>query len=157
MSDEEDQAAPAATPMARKLGVREGVRILLLEPPLGFSRKLEPLPSGVSLFTRSQGPGAADLIALFASTKTVLAELFQKASQAMAPRGRIWAVWPRKASGMFTDLSEDQVRAIGLSHGMSDDKILSLDDIWAALRFQFKERPRLNRPSSKPELQTPGA
>jgi hypothetical protein len=57
---------------------------------------------------------------------------------------------------MFTDLSEDQVRAIGLSHGMSDDKILSLDDAWAALRFQFKERPRLNRPSSQPELQTPG-
>jgi len=155
VSDEDDQSPPGATPMAKKLGLREESRVLLLDPPLGFARKLEPLPKGAGVGTRPFGQ--SDLIALFASSQAVLAELFAKAAQAMAPRGRIWAAWPRKSSGMFTDLNEELVRKAGLSHGLSDDKLISLDDTWAALRFEFKERPRLNRPSSKPELIVPGA
>ena len=124
--------------------------MLLLDPPLGFARKLEPLPRGAGVGTRPFGQ--ADVIALFASSNAALGELFAKAAKVLAPRGHIWAAWPRKSSGVFTDLNEELVRAAGLSLGLSDDKQTPLDDVWAALRFTFKERPRLNRPSSQPEL-----
>ena len=61
---------------------------------------------------------------------------------------RIWAAWPRKSSGFFTDLSQELVRSVGLAAGMTDDKILSLDEIWAALRFVEKDRERLPLPRS---------
>ncbi len=147
----EEPESPAATPLARKLGVREDTRVLLLDPPVGFARKLEPLPPGAGVGTRPYGQ--ADLICIFASSQAVLAELFAKAAKTMAPRARIWACWPRKSAGMFTDLSEDAVRRAGLELALSDDKILQLDDTWMALRFVFKERPRLQRPSTSPGVE----
>jgi len=138
--------------MAAKLGLHEESRVLLLDPPLGFARKLEPLPKGAGVGTRPFGQ--ADVIALFASSHAALLELFAKAAKVLAPRGKIWAAWPRKGSGVFTDLSEEQVRAAGLALGLSDDKQTTFDDVWTALRFEFKERPRLSRPSSQPELGT---
>ena len=129
------------TPFARKLGIRAGHRVLVLEPPLGYLRKLQPLPDGAALNLKAQGQ--ADLILLFAASRAVLLELFHKAAHTMAPRGKLWALWPRKSSGFFTDLTEQQVRAVGLSHALIDDKLISADDIWAGLRFIFKERDRL--------------
>jgi hypothetical protein len=143
----DESESDQGTPLARKLGIRAGHRVLVLEPPLGFVRKLEPLPEGAGLATRPKGQ--ADTILVFASSRAVLLELFHKAAHAMAPRGRLWVLWPRKSSGFFTDLTEDQVRAAGLAHALVDDKLLSLDDIWAGLRFVFKERDRLQVPRAE--------
>ena len=89
-----------------------------------------------------------DVILVFASSRAVLGELFPRAKHVLAPRGAIWVAWPRKSSGFFTDLSQDLVRSVGLAAGMSDDKIISIDEIWAALRFIVKERERLPLPRS---------
>ena len=89
-----------------------------------------------------------DVVVLFASSRAVLGELFPRAKHLLAPRGHIWAAWPRKSSGFFTDLSQELVRSVGLAAGMTDDKILSLDEIWAALRFVEKDRDRLPLPRS---------
>lgn len=141
MSEDEQSGA---TPLGRKLGIRAGTRVLLLEPPLGFQRKLEPLPEGATVGTRPFGQ--SDLVVLFASSRVVLLELFHQAAHVLAPRGHLWALWPRKSSGFFTDLTEEQVRACGLSHGLTDDKIISADEIWAGLRFALRERDRLPLP-----------
>ncbi len=156
MSDDEQPARPASE-QARALGVGEECRVLLLDPPLGFARKLEPLPRGATVATRPFGQ--ADRIALFASSQAVLAELLQRAVGSLAPRGHLFCAWPRRASGIFTDLNEELVRAAGLSHALSDDKLLLLDESWSALRFAFKERPRLSRPGSQPGVSAsrPGA
>lgn len=148
------EADDSSLPLGKRLGVREGTRVLLLDPPVGFARRLEPLPEGAGVGTRPFGQ--ADVVVLFASSRAVLVELFHKAAAALAPRGLLWVCWPRKSSGMFTDLSEEQVRAVGLAAGFTDDRITSLDETWAALRFVFKERPRrpLPRPAS---LQVPDA
>jgi hypothetical protein len=135
-----------STPLSRRLGIHAGCRVLLLEPPLGFQRKLEPLPSGAGLATRILGQ--ADVVVLFASSRAVLLELFHRAAHALAPRGRVWAMWPRKSSGFFTDLTEEQVRAVGLAHALVDDKLIAADEIWAGLRFVLKERDRLILPRS---------
>ncbi|MBS2024146.1 MAG: hypothetical protein JST92_17220 [Deltaproteobacteria bacterium] len=150
MSERDD----SSWPLAKRLGLRDDTRALLLEPPVGFERKLQPLPPGATVATRPFGQ--ADVIVLFASSRAVLMELFHKATQAMAPRAHIFACWPRKSSGMFTDLTEEQVRAVGLSNGLTDDKFLSLDETWASLRFVFKERPRRNLPRTS-EVQIPDA
>jgi hypothetical protein len=143
----DESESDQGTPLARKLGIRTGHRVLVLEPPLGFVRKLEPLPEGAGLSTRPQGQ--ADTVLVFVASRAVLLELFHKAAHALAPRGRLWALWPRKSSGFFTDLTEEQVRAAGLAHALVDDKIGSVDEIWAGLRFVFKERDRIQLPRSE--------
>src|SRR5438445_13687771 len=129
------------TPISRKLGIKQGRRVLLMDPPVGFARKLEPLPEGASVATKIVSP--MDVVLLFASSRAVLGELFPKARHALAPRGCIWAAWPRKSSGFFTDLSQEPVRAVGLAAGLTDNKILSLYEIWASLRCIEKDRERL--------------
>jgi hypothetical protein len=132
------------TPVGRKLGIKEGRRVLVLDPPTGFVRRLDPLPDGASVATRPVSQ--MDVILLFASSRAVLGELFPRAKHVLAPRGCIWAAWPRKSSGFFTDLSEELVRSVGLGAGMSDNKIISIDEIWAALRFIEKDTNRLPLP-----------
>jgi hypothetical protein len=132
------------TPLSQKLGIKEGRRVLLLDPPLGFARKLDPLPEGVGITTRPLHLN--DVIVLFSSSRAVLGELFPKAKHAMAPRAYLWVAFPRKSSGFFTDLDESSVRAVGLAAGLTDNKIISLDEIWSALRFVLKEAERLPLP-----------
>jgi hypothetical protein len=130
--------------LTHKLGIREDRRVLVLDPPSGFVPKLDPLPSGASVATRIVGH--FDIILVFASSRVVLGELFPKAKHVMAPRGAIWAAFPRKSSGFFTDLDEGLVRAVGLAAGLTDNKIISMDEIWSALRFIEKDRERLPLP-----------
>ena len=150
MADRDDSSAP----LGKRLGVKAGSRVLLLDPPVGFARRLDPLPEGAGVGTRPFGQ--SDVIVIFSSSRAALTELFHKALHAMAPRAYLFVCWPRKASGMFTDLSEEQVRAVGLANGLTDDRILSLDETWAALRFVFKERPRRTLPRTS-EVQAPDA
>ena len=134
------------TSLTHKLGIKEGRRVLVLDPPVGFVRKLDPLPPGVGVTTKIVS--LADVIVLFASSRAVLGELFHKAKHVMAPRGALWVAWPRKSSGFFTDLDEPLVRAVGLANGLTDNKIIALDEIWSGLRFVEKDRERLPLPRS---------
>jgi hypothetical protein len=130
--------------LSQKLGIKEGRRVLLLDPPSGFARRLDPLPPGVGVTTKPVS--VADVIIIFSSSRAILGELFHKAKAVLAPRGALWIAWPRKSSGFFTDLDEALVRAVGLAGGLTDNKIISVDEIWSALRFVLKESDRLPLP-----------
>jgi hypothetical protein len=130
--------------ICQKLGIKEGRRVLVLDPPVGFVRRLDPLPPGVGVTTKIIS--LAEVIVVFASSRAVLGELFPKAKHVLAPRGFLWVAWPRKSSGFFTDLDEQLVRAVGLAGGLTDNKIIAMDEIWSALRFVEKERDRLPLP-----------
>jgi len=134
------------TSLTEKLGIREGRRVLVLDPPVGFVKRLDPLPEGVGVTTKIVS--LADVIVVFASSRAVLGELFHKAKHVLAPRGALWVAWPRKSSGFFTDLDEQLVRAVGLAGGLTDNKIIAVDEIWSALRFVEKPRDRLPLPRS---------
>jgi hypothetical protein len=134
------------TSLAEKLGIREGRRVLVLDPPVGFVKRLDPLPEGVGVTTKIVS--LADVIVVFSSSRAVLGELFHKAKHVLAPRGALWVAWPRKSSGFFTDLDEHLVRAVGLASGLTDNKIIAVDEIWSALRFVEKPRDRLPLPRS---------
>ncbi len=142
--------------LSSRLGVQENGRIWLLEPPVGFARRLDPLPAGAGVTTVTPR-GPQDCIVLFAMSRAALGELFPKAAHHLAPRGCIWASWPRKSSGVFTDLTEELVRSVGLAAGLMDNKIISLDEVWAGLRFVFKERDRLYTPGSIEAVAPPEA
>ena len=141
-------------PLSQKLGIKEGRRVLLLDPPVNFARRLDPLPPNVGVTTRILHLN--DIIVVFASSRAVLGELFPKAKHVLAPRGSLWVAWPRKSSGFFTDLDESQVRAVGLAGGLTDNKIIAVDEIWSALRFIEKDRERLPLPRT-PEMSLPEA
>ncbi|HZX93611.1 MAG TPA: DUF3052 domain-containing protein [Myxococcales bacterium] len=130
--------------ICQKLGIKEGRRVLVLDPPVGFVRRLDPLPPGVGVTTKIIS--LAEVIVVFASSRAVLGELFPKAKHVLAPRGFLWVAWPRKSSGFFTDLDEQLVRSVGLAGGLTDNKIIAVDEIWSALRFVEKERDRLPLP-----------
>ena len=134
------------TSLSQKLGIKEGRRVLVLDPPVGFVRKLDPLPDGVGVTTKIVS--LADVIVVFSSSRAVLGELFPKAKHVLAPRGALWVAWPRTSSGFFTDLDEQLVRAVGLAGGLTDNKIIAVDEIWSALRFVEKPRERLPLPRS---------
>ncbi|TMB35345.1 MAG: DUF3052 domain-containing protein [Deltaproteobacteria bacterium] len=133
-------------PIVKRLGIKPGARVLLLDPPVGFARTLEPLPASASVALKPVSQ--MDLVVLFASSRAVLGELFARAKHVLAPRGAIWAAWPRTSSGFFTDLSQELVRSVGLGAGMVDDKIISINEFWAALRFVEKLRERLPLPKT---------
>ena len=97
-----------------------------------------------------------DIIIVFSSSRAVLGELFPKAKHVLAPRGALWVAWPRKSSGFFTDLDESLVRAVGLAGGLTDNKIIAMDEIWSALRFIEKESSRLPLPRNS-EISMPEA
>ncbi|HEX4383798.1 MAG TPA: hypothetical protein VH083_12650 [Myxococcales bacterium] len=130
--------------LTHKLGIKEDRRVLVLDPPGGFVHKLDPLPKGASVTTKIVSQ--FDVIIVFASSRAVLGELFPKAKHVLAPRGSLWVSWPRKSSGFFTDLDETLVRSVGLSAGLTDNKIIAVDEIWSALRFVEKDRERLPLP-----------
>ena len=141
-------------PLSQKLGIKEGRRVLLLDPPVNFGRRLDPLPPGASVMTKIAS--LYDVIVVFASSRAVLGELFPKAKHVLAPRGSLWLAWPRKSSGFFTDLDESLVRAVGLAGGLTDNKLIAVDEIWSALRFIEKDRDRLPLPRSA-EMSLPEA
>ncbi len=110
-------AAYSGTPLAKKLAIRTGSTVALLGAPADFTSKLEPLPEGVWITERAHGsPG---IILLFVRSLAGLKRRFAGAAGKLAERGGLWIVWPKKASGVRTDLSQGAVRSVGLGAGWS--------------------------------------
>src|SRR5436305_3439680 len=107
-----DRAAKATagysgTPLPKKLGIREDGSVLLLNPPTRFDRKLEPLPSGAEIV---EDPASARVAVLFAASQAELRRDFRPLAKALPLKSALWVAWPKKASGVKTDLSENVVR-----------------------------------------------
>jgi hypothetical protein len=130
----------SATPLPRKLGVREGARVLVLGAPQGFA--LAPLPNGVELATRARSP--IDVVLLFTTRRSELTRRFAGLARALDPAGRLWVAWPKKAAGVDTDLTFESVQRVGLEAGLVDNKSASIDDVFQGLQFvvRLKDRAR---------------
>jgi CheY-like chemotaxis protein len=126
-------ASYSATPLPRKLGIQAGSTVALLGAPDDFVETLGALPEGVQLCQEVRR-GAA-VILLFARSRAELQRRFPAAAKALAEGGRLWILWPKKASGVSTDLAGDGVRAYGLGHGYVDYKIAAIDQTWSGLAF----------------------
>jgi CheY-like chemotaxis protein len=127
-------AGYSGTPLPRKLGIRPGSALALLGAPAGFETStLGPLPEGVTVRADMRKPFRVGL--LFARSKADLERRFPSAAKAMGEPGALWIVWPKKASGVATDLDGNTVRAFGLAAGLVDYKIAAIDATWSGLCF----------------------
>jgi len=128
-------AGYSGTPLAQKLGIKPGHRVALLHAPEKHADYIDGLPDEVRLITGLRGTREFDVIVLFVKRKTPLKNKLPKAIERLADRGGLWIAWPKKASGMPTELSDGLVREIGLSTGLVDNKVCAIDEVWSALRF----------------------
>ena len=123
----------AGASLPKKLGIRTGATVLLMHAPDGIAALLDPLPDGVRVVTRSQNP--SDVIMLFVQSQAELAKRFPKATDALADKGKLWICWPKKASGIASDLDQNTVRYHGLDRDFVDFKIAAIDNTWSGLCF----------------------
>lgn len=135
-------AGYSGTPLPRKLGIGEGARVALVRAPEGFEDALAPLPDGARL--RADARGTLDVVVFFVTRRSELERRFPKLAGHLAPAGGLWVAWPKRASGVATDLGEGAVRSIGLAAGLVDNKVCAVDDTWSGLRFVYRlaDRPR---------------
>ena len=130
----------SGTPLARKLGVTEGSRLALLAAPEGFDGELDPLPDGVTVLRRL-APGL-DVAVLFVSERRELERRFPAVAKAVFPAGGFWVAWPKRASKVPTDLTEDVLREVGLPQGLVDNKVCAVTEVWSGLRFVWRKENR---------------
>jgi len=134
-------AGYSSTPLAKKLGIKEGSRISLVNAPKGFRSELGELPENVEFVARLTN--SLDIIIFFVLTQRELARDFSKLAKKLVSNGMIWIAWPKKSSGVTTDLTFEPVQRIGLDAGLVDVKICAVDDTWSGLKFVYrlKDRP----------------
>jgi len=130
-------AGYSGTPLPKKLGFKEGFRAALVNPPKGFRGELAPLPNDVII---SVGVPAKplNLIVFFADSQKTLRAEFPKLARKVVHSGMLWIAWPKKASGVITDLSDNSVRTIGLEAGLVDVKVCAINDTWSGLKFVYR-------------------
>jgi hypothetical protein len=129
-------AGYSGTPLPKKLGIREKHLVVLVNAPERFERKLEPLPAGVEFMEDGKG---ANVAVLFAKSEAELVRDFRPLVKALPEKVALWIAWPKKSSGVVTDLTEDVVREVGLDSGWVDYKICAIDETWSGLCFARKK------------------
>jgi hypothetical protein len=135
-------AGYSGTPLPRKLGIKPGNRVLLLGAPDGFEAEtLGALPDGVRVARRASG--RADVIVSFHDRRADLARRMPQLRERMEPAARLWIAWPKRASGVPTDLTENVVRELALANRLVDNKVAAVDDTWSGLQLVIRlaDRP----------------
>ena len=133
-------AGYSGTPLPRKLGLKPGMQVAWLGAPAHFPGLLGPLPAGVRLKTRAAAP--LDLVVLFVTRRAELARRLPALRRAVAPDGAVWAAWPKRASGVDTDVTEDVVRDVALPLGLVDVKVCAIDETWSGLKLVIRKELR---------------
>jgi hypothetical protein len=126
-------AGYSGTPLPRKLGIKEGSRVAVLSAPDDFDSTLGPLPEGVVVRRRLRGP--LDVVVFFTTSRAQLERRIEALRAALDPAGRLWVAWPKRASGVATDVTEDMVREVALSHRLVDNKVAAVDATWSGLQL----------------------
>ncbi|MBI1757779.1 MAG: DUF3052 family protein [Actinobacteria bacterium] len=134
-------AGYSGTPLPRKLGIRPDSRTLLVAEPATLD--LGPLPPG-AVVTRTAGGAPYDVILAFCPDQAALRRRVTPLARRLTPAGALWICWPKKASGVPTDLSDSVVRETGLVAGLVDVKVAAIDKTWSGLKFVYRlaDRPR---------------
>jgi hypothetical protein len=125
-------AGYSGTPLAHKLGIRPGHRVAVVSAPAGFAETLR-LPPRVQL--RTQARGRLDVVVFFVTRRAELSRRFPGMERGLEDNGGLWIAWPKRTSGVATNLTENLVRDVGLDCGLVDNKVAAIDNIWSGLRF----------------------
>ena len=130
-------------PVAQKLGFRDGTRWALRHAPPDARRLLGALPDGAA--EQPAGAAALDLVVLFVTEARVLRAELAEAAATLRPDGMLWVAWPKRASKVATDVTEDRVREIALPTGLVDVKVCAISDVWSGLKLVWRVDRRAAR------------
>jgi hypothetical protein len=133
-------AGYSGTPLARKLGIKEGCRLFLLRAPSHYPTLVAPLPDGVQLVGRMGR--TTDLVHIFSTSRKDLEQSLRAARKALRDDVPIWVSWPKKSSGVATDITEDTIRAVALPMGLVDIKVCAVDEVWSGLKLVVRKSNR---------------
>lgn len=128
------------TPLTKKLGIKEGAKVALVNKPDGFEMTLGPLPTGTKLYGRATEP--LDVIVFFAESRRHLGRRLSVLAGYLADSGGLWVAYPKKSSGVDSDLSFESVQQAGLDLGLVDNKSCAVNDVWTAVRFVYRLEDR---------------
>jgi hypothetical protein len=130
----------SGTPLPKKLGIKDGFHFALIDAPSDVIAELKP--SLQKCTADHNGKSPIDFAMLFSKSAASLKKEFQKTAKNLSPAGMLWVSWPKKASGVATDLNENIVREIGLAAGLVDVKVCAVTDVWSGLKFVRRLKDR---------------
>lgn len=133
-------AGYSGTPLPKKLGIKDGFRILRTGMPVEVRAELKEALAGCKVV--SNGSGALEFAIIFVKTQAELKRQFSKVAKQLAPAGMLWVSWPKKSSGVTTDINENDVRRIGLEAGLVDVKVCAVNEVWSGLKFVIRLKDR---------------
>lgn len=134
------QAGYSGTPLARKLGMKLGMAVVLHNAPAGFEATIEGLPEGVRFADPGEAP--VGMVVYFTTERADLAAGFERLAPTLDPPGMFWVAWPKRASKVPTDITEDGLRDLLLPTGWVDTKVCAIDATWSGLRFVRRKENR---------------
>jgi hypothetical protein len=131
----------SGTPLPKKLGIKPGFRVRLANAPPEVRTELREALAGCEIINQNH---ALNFAMLFTKSRAELGKEFSTMAKSLTPSGMLWVSWPKKSSGVATDLDENVVRGIGLDAGMVDVKVCAVTDVWSGLKFvrRLKDRKK---------------
>ena len=132
-------AGYSGTPLLKKLGIKSGSKVVVVNEPSSYWEWLAPLPEGVDVKAHKH---EVDFVHLFVTEKKIFEREFLKYKKLMKKEGMLWVSWPKKASKVVTDLDETIIRDFGLKNGLVDVKVCAVDEIWSGLKFMVRLKDR---------------
>ena len=139
-------AGYSGTPLAKKLGFKPGQRVSAPGAPPNYRQLLAPLPDGVEFQPRISK--STDIVHVFTASKAQLAKTLASCRKTLGPEAAIWVSWPKKASKVTTDITEDTIRAVALPLGLVDIKVCAVDETWSGLKLVLRKELRGGRGST---------
>jgi len=133
-------AGYSKTPLAQKLGIKAGTKVIALGVPPGYRKWLAPLPERVS-FKEKAIAGSA-FVHLFVTERRTLEKELKRLRKLLVDAGVLWVSWPKKSSGVATDITEDVIRDVCLPLGFVDVKVCAVDETWSGLKLMFRRKNR---------------
>ncbi len=133
-------AGYSGTPLPKKLGIRPGSRLVIIDDPGHFRQLVSPLPDGVQV--RARARGKADTVVFFTKERRRLEYRIDSLARLIFPAGGLWVCWPKRASKVPTDMTEDVVREVVLPLGLVDVKVAAIDETWSGLRVVHRRENR---------------
>jgi len=130
----------SGTPLPKKLGIKEAHRLALIDAPEDFDATLGELPDEVDI--RRSARGSADVLVYFTKSRAAFRKRLPVLGRAIFPDGGLWIAWPKRASKVPTDMTEDVVREVALPLGLVDNKVCAIDETWSGLRIVWRKRLR---------------
>ncbi len=133
-------AGYSGTPLPKKLGIKDDHTVALLDEPAGMRQILIPLPDGVTF--RTDLRARPDVAVAFFTRRSAFTKRIDALGRAIFPAASVWIAWPKKASGVETDITEDTVRDVALPKGLVDVKVCAIDDTWSGLKLMWRKELR---------------